>query len=217
MIGVTIVFRAGGRSHAPQAAWAIGPFVDDQGVRSLIRSGTLSRTLLTGTQGTALGFRVREFHQPEIRVPRRVQLARRWAARQVQRSCQKAARRIRRVRFSTRLQPRTASERRAVGNTNLAKRLYVGNLPFSATESELRELFESHGELESVRVITDRETGRSRGFAFVEFQEQSAAEAAMSALDGRDMGGRPLRVNEANERERRPGGGGGGGGGGRRY
>ena len=99
----------------------------------------------------------------------------------------------------------------------MAKRLYVGNLPFSATESDLREIFEAHGALESVRVITDRETGRSRGFAFVEFQEESAADAAMSALDGRDMDGRPLRVNEANERERRPGGGGGGGGGGRRY
>jgi RNA recognition motif-containing protein len=86
--------------------------------------------------------------------------------------------------------------------------LYVGNLPFSTTEAELRSLFEKHGAVESVNVITDRETGRPRGFAFVEM-EASAAEAAMQALDGRELGGRTLRVNEANER--RPGGGGGGG------
>jgi RNA recognition motif-containing protein len=85
--------------------------------------------------------------------------------------------------------------------------LYVGNLPFSTTEAELRSLFEKHGTVESVNVITDRETGRPRGFAFVEM-EASAAEAAMQALDGRELGGRTLRVNEANER--RPGGGGGG-------
>jgi RNA recognition motif-containing protein len=92
----------------------------------------------------------------------------------------------------------------------LGKKLYVGNLPFSTTEAELRSLFEKHGTVESVNVITDRETGRPRGFAFVEM-EASAAEAAMQALDGRELGGRTLRVNEANER--RPGGGGGGGGG----
>jgi RNA recognition motif-containing protein len=90
----------------------------------------------------------------------------------------------------------------------LGKKLYVGNLPFSTTEAELRSLFEKHGTVESVNVITDRETGRPRGFAFVEM-EASAAEAAMQALDGRELGGRTLRVNEANER--RPGGGGGGG------
>ena len=95
----------------------------------------------------------------------------------------------------------------------MAKRLYVGNLPFSITEDELRDVFESHGSLASVRVITDRETGRSRGFGFVEYDEQSAAEDAIRALDGTELGGRSLRVNEAQERER--GGGGGGGGGGR--
>jgi RNA recognition motif-containing protein len=94
----------------------------------------------------------------------------------------------------------------------LSKRLYVGNLPFSATDQELRDLFEKHGEVTSVNVITDRETGRSRGFGFVEM-EASAADSAMEALDGHDMDGRPLRVNEA--RERGSGGGGGGGGGGR--
>lgn len=97
----------------------------------------------------------------------------------------------------------------------MSKRLYVGNLPFSATESELRDLFEKHGEVTSVNVITDRETGRSRGFAFVEM-DTSGAEAAIQALDGQDMDGRPLRVNEARERT---GGGGGGGfrGGGSRF
>ncbi|MCE2391144.1 MAG: RNA-binding protein [Proteobacteria bacterium] len=98
----------------------------------------------------------------------------------------------------------------------MAKRLYVGNLPFSITEDELRDVFESHGSLASVRVITDRETGRSRGFGFVEYDEQSAAEDAIRALDGTELGGRSLRVNEAQERERGgPRGGGGGGGGGR--
>lgn len=98
------------------------------------------------------------------------------------------------------------------------KKLYVGNLPFSATEESLRELFEQHGPTVSVRVITDRETGRSRGFGFVEFENESNAEKALQALDGADMEGRSLRVNEA--QDKRGGGGGGGrggyGGGGRR-
>jgi RNA recognition motif-containing protein len=90
-------------------------------------------------------------------------------------------------------------------------RLYVGNLPFSTTEDELRELFGRHGNVQSVSVVTDRETGRARGFAFVQFEDASGAEAAMRALDGYDLGGRPLRVNEAQERGR-PGGGGFGAG-----
>ena len=94
----------------------------------------------------------------------------------------------------------------------MSTRLYVGNLPFSATDEELRETFGKHGSLESVNVITDRETGRSRGFAFVEFKDAESATAAMSALDGQDMGGRPLRVNVAHERGSGGGGGGGGGG-----
>ncbi|HEX5065127.1 MAG TPA: RNA-binding protein [Myxococcota bacterium] len=93
------------------------------------------------------------------------------------------------------------------------KRIYVGNLPFSTTESDLESMFAQHGAVASVRVITDRETGRSRGFAFVEMGDANAADEAIRALNGRDMGGRPLRVNEARERE---GGGGGGGGGGMR-
>ena len=89
------------------------------------------------------------------------------------------------------------------------KKLYVGNLPFSTTEDELRGIFERHGVVDSVAVITDRETGRPRGFGFVEMSEASAAEDAIRALDGSDIGGRSVRVNEA--QGRREGGGGGGG------
>ncbi len=87
------------------------------------------------------------------------------------------------------------------------KKLYVGNLSFTTTEDELRSVFESHGTVASANVITDRETGRSRGFGFVEMDEASAAEAAMRALDGTDLGGRNIRVNEA--QDKRAGGGGG--------
>ncbi len=93
----------------------------------------------------------------------------------------------------------------------MSKKIYVGNLPFSANEDELRALFATHGDVQSVNLITDRETGRLRGFGFVEMDE-SGADAAIAALDGQDMGGRALKVNEA--RPRREGGGGGGGGGG---
>jgi len=96
----------------------------------------------------------------------------------------------------------------------LNKKLYVGNLPFTATDDELRSLFESHGTVASVNVIMDRETGRSRGFGFVEMEDESAAENAMRALDGSDMGGRSLRVNEAQDKRAGGGGGGGRGGGG---
>jgi RNA recognition motif-containing protein len=92
----------------------------------------------------------------------------------------------------------------------LGKKIYVGNLPFSASESDLRELFERHGSIDSVNVIMDRETGRARGFAFVEMSDAASAANAIRALDGSDMGGRALRVNEAEDRR---GGGGGGGGG----
>ena len=96
----------------------------------------------------------------------------------------------------------------------MSKKIYVGNLPFTTTEDELRDVFERHGGVDSVAVIMDRETGRARGFAFVEMTEQSAAEEAIRALDGSELGGRSLRVNEAQDKGR---GGGGGGGGGRRY
>ena len=89
----------------------------------------------------------------------------------------------------------------------MSKKLYVGNLPFSATEAELRAAFERHGSVESVNVITDRETGRARGFAFVEMDDASAAEDAMRALDGSDFGGRSVKVNEAKDRQRSGGGG----------
>ena len=94
------------------------------------------------------------------------------------------------------------------------KKLYVGNLPFSTTQDELSGLFERFGSVASAAVIMDRETGRSRGFGFIEMDEASAADEAIRELDGSDFGGRSLRVNEANDRR---GGGGGGGGGGRRY
>lgn len=94
----------------------------------------------------------------------------------------------------------------------MSKRLYVGNLPYSTTEDDLRAAFEPHGEVASVAVITDRETGRSRGFGFVEMAEPNAAQAAMEALDGRDMGGRSLRVNIAHERKSRDNFAGGGAG-----
>lgn len=89
-------------------------------------------------------------------------------------------------------------------------RIYVGNLPFSATQDELRTLFEQHGTVENVDLIQDRETGRPRGFGFVEMAE-SDAQTAIQALDGHEMDGRNLRVNEARPREPRGGGGGGGG------
>ncbi len=83
------------------------------------------------------------------------------------------------------------------------QKLYVGNLPFTCTENELRELFGQHGAVTSVKLITDRDTGKPRGFAFVEMSD--GGNAAIEALDGTDFGGRAIRVNEAKEREdRRP-------------
>lgn len=88
----------------------------------------------------------------------------------------------------------------------MSNKLYVGNLPFTTTEDELRSVFQRHGSVDSVNVITDRETGRPRGFAFVEMSESSAAQDAIRALDGTELGGRSLRVNEAQDKR---GGGGG--------
>jgi RNA recognition motif-containing protein len=96
----------------------------------------------------------------------------------------------------------------------LAKKLYVGNIPFTTTDADLRSMFEPHGTVTTVKVITDRETGRSRGFAFVEMDDATAAANAIRALDGSQMGGRSLRVNEAQDRREGGGGGGGFGGGG---
>jgi len=99
------------------------------------------------------------------------------------------------------------------------KKLYVGNLPFTATEAQVRALFEKHGEVSSVALITDRETGRPRGFGFVEIDDNGFAKA-VEALNGYEMDGRALMVNEAQDKPRRDGGGGGGrrgGGGGSRW
>jgi len=95
------------------------------------------------------------------------------------------------------------------------KKIFVGNLSFNMTEGELRSLFEPHGSVESVLIVTDRNTGRSRGFAFVEMTDSSAADQAIAALNGKDLGGRTLTVNEARPKVDR-GGPRGGGGGGRR-
>jgi len=96
----------------------------------------------------------------------------------------------------------------------LGKKIYVGNLPFTSSEDELRALFTRHGGVDSVSVVTDRETGRPRGFAFVEMSDANAAADAIKALDGTQLGGRALRVNEAQDRRAGGGGGGFGGGGG---
>ena len=82
--------------------------------------------------------------------------------------------------------------------------IYVGNLSWSSTEDAVRALFEAHGEVESVKIITDRYTGRSRGFGFVEMPNDEEGRTAVSALDGRDLDGRALKVNEARPRTDRP-------------
>jgi uncharacterized membrane protein YgcG len=93
----------------------------------------------------------------------------------------------------------------------MAKRIYVGNLPYSATAEDLQASFAEHGEVLSTRIITDRETGRSKGFAFVEMTDENAAQSAIDALNGAEYLGRILTVNEARPREEGMGGGGGGG------
>jgi cold-inducible RNA-binding protein len=92
--------------------------------------------------------------------------------------------------------------------------IYVGNLSFDAGESDVRQLFEPHGQVASVSIIEDKFTGRPRGFAFVEMAQDNEAQAAIAALNGKDFKGRPLTVNEARPRSEHRGGGGGGGGGG---
>src|SRR5271167_4012982 len=97
----------------------------------------------------------------------------------------------------------------------MSKNIYVGNLSFEATASDLETMFGAHGTVQKAQVTTDRETGRSRGFGFVEMSD--GGDAAIAALNGTQMGGRTLTVNEAKPREARPSGGGGGGGGRNRY
>ena len=93
--------------------------------------------------------------------------------------------------------------------------IFVGNLSFNSNENAIRELFEAHGEVSSVKIIENRETGRSRGFGFVEMPNDDEGKAAIAALDGKDLDERPLKVNEARPREDRSSGGGGSGGHGR--
>jgi RNA recognition motif-containing protein len=104
----------------------------------------------------------------------------------------------------------------------MGRKLYVGNLPYSATESDLSDKLAAFGTVESVKLITDRDTGQSKGFGFVEMSSDSEAQAAIDGLNGTDYDGRPMKVNEAKPQEKRSGGGGrsgygGGGGGGNRW
>jgi len=96
----------------------------------------------------------------------------------------------------------------------MGKKLYVGNLTYEVTDGDLSKMFESHGTVESAQIIMDRETGRSKGFGFVEMKTDQEAQAAIAALNGKDAGGRSLTVNEAKPRAE---GARGGSGGGRRY
>jgi len=110
----------------------------------------------------------------------------------------------------------TGPERRQRRPT-VSKKLYVGNLSYSTTSADLQELFAPFGKVESASVVEDRDTGRSKGFGFVEMSSDDEAQAAISALNGKENGGRALKVNEARPREDRGGGGGRGGRGGGRY
>jgi RNA recognition motif-containing protein len=97
----------------------------------------------------------------------------------------------------------------------MGTRLYVGNLPYTVSSSELEQMFAAHGTVQCAEVVADRDTGRSKGFGFVEMGSEAEAQAAIAALNGQDNGGRALTVNEARPREERGGGGRGGFGGGR--
>jgi RNA recognition motif-containing protein len=90
--------------------------------------------------------------------------------------------------------------------------IYVGNLSYNTNEHDLRAAFEAHGEVTSAAVITDRDSGQSKGFGFVEMSDSGSAQSAISAMDGSDLDGRQIKVNEARPRPERSGGGGGGGG-----
>ena len=85
----------------------------------------------------------------------------------------------------------------------MAKKIYVGNLSFQTTEADLTSMFDQHGSVESVKIITDRDTGRSKGFGFVEMNDDEAAEKAIAELNGKEVGGRALTVNEARPMERK--------------
>ncbi|MFO0817675.1 MAG: RNA-binding protein [Pirellulales bacterium] len=93
----------------------------------------------------------------------------------------------------------------------MGKRIYVGNLPWATTSADLESMFGEHGAVANAEVIMDRATGRSRGFGFVQMSDDTEADNAINSLNGQEVNGRPLVVNEARERAPRPGGGGGGG------
>ena len=95
----------------------------------------------------------------------------------------------------------------------MGKKLYVGNLSYDVDSSALEQMFSAHGSVQSAQIINDRDTGRSKGFGFVEMSSDAEAQAAIGAMNGHESGGRALTVNEAKPREDRPRGGGGGGGG----
>jgi len=95
----------------------------------------------------------------------------------------------------------------------MGKKLYVGNMSYDVDSSALEQLFTPHGKVNSAQIINDRDTGRSKGFGFVEMSSDTEANAAIADLNGKEHGGRALTVNEAKPRENRPSGGGGGGGG----
>ena len=97
----------------------------------------------------------------------------------------------------------------------MGKKLYVGNLPYSVSDSDLQQMFAAHGSVVSAQVIMDRDTGRSKGFGFVEMASDAEAQTAIQAMNGHEMDGRPLTVNEARPKTEGGGGYGGGGGGGR--
>ncbi len=114
-------------------------------------------------------------------------------------------------RLMPRLRSRTGLHFSGLPGTETHMKLYVGNLSFDTNEGRLQELFGAHGNVQSTAVITDRETGRSRGFVFVEMDNEGAP-SAMAAMDGQNVDGRDLQVNEAKPRNDSRGGGGGGGG-----
>ena len=125
----------------------------------------------------------------------------------------RVARPRRRQRAWRRSAPRISSGGDFSGRVPVVFNIYVGNIAFDTSESDIHELFSQHGEVERVNLITDRETGRPRGFGFVEMQDDNAGRTAIEAINGAEFGGRQLKVNEAKPRAARPAGGGGGGGG----
>jgi len=116
------------------------------------------------------------------------------------------------VHYPTTIRPEDLIRIQRFGAGVFIMKIYVGNLPFSASQDQIRDLFSEHGEVGEVTLIMDRETGRPKGFGFVEMPDSSQANKALDALNGLEFGGRQIKVNEARPMENRGGGGGGGGG-----